>query len=142
MIPHNSAERNQIGSPFLRLPAEIRNMIYRFALDKANVSIVGDMPLEKLHCELSDTSLLQTCRQIRNESQSFVNTFTTLLLAGQDHWHPTEMLNTLAHQRQPFSTVEKLYPDQGKIDRILADYGCCLRINRLDTFHVVYGIYP
>jgi hypothetical protein len=73
----HSAERNQIDSPLLRLPGELRNIIYEYALDGRVWSIgyggwdslSGDHPRVNDTTESSDAcSLLRVCHQIHTEA--------------------------------------------------------------------------
>lgn len=67
-----SSERNQKQSPFLRLPRELRDMVYGFALDTAIICLY----YEDNVCLPS--SLIQVCRQIRQEAQPYYHCITVL----------------------------------------------------------------
>ncbi|KAK5006688.1 hypothetical protein LTR39_005595, partial [Cryomyces antarcticus] len=60
---HAHAERAKHVFPFLKLPGELRNQIYRFALVHHRViSVISKWE------ELAQPPLTRVCRQIRNES--------------------------------------------------------------------------
>ena len=59
----------------LRLPSEIRNFIYSYALDTAFVQHEADFSIPR-----RGLCLPQTCRQINNETLPFLETYSTLCL--------------------------------------------------------------
>ena len=73
----------QMKSPFLRLPAEIRRMIYRYVLISPSGTIYSNAlrsPALSLDWDLSmDISLLRTCRQVYKEASA--------ILYGENHVH-------------------------------------------------------
>lgn len=73
-----STAHNQIESLFLRLPAELRNIIYGFALDTAE--FVAENPFDML-LRRSNLYLTQVCRQIRSETRPFLKKFSTARLS-------------------------------------------------------------
>lgn len=64
-----STEWNQTESPLLRLPAELRNRIYVFALGTAHVQF--EM-LASVQPRRNDLCLPRTCRQIKSETAPFL----------------------------------------------------------------------
>ncbi|KAF3007678.1 hypothetical protein E8E13_009195 [Curvularia kusanoi] len=68
------AERNQKQSPFLRLPRELRDMIYGFALDTAIICVDYDDAVRL------PPSLILVCRQIYQEAQPYFHDYTTVLI--------------------------------------------------------------
>ncbi|KAF9693809.1 hypothetical protein EKO04_008545 [Ascochyta lentis] len=87
------AEENQKNSPLLRLPAEIRNIIYAYALSTATVRH-RRRGLSVYH----DNSMLLTCRQIRyearRESRRARSTYTSLVINGLIHFETLVMTIT------------------------------------------------
>jgi hypothetical protein len=83
----DSTEQNQFNSPLLRLPGELRNTIYEYALDGRVWRVCGDNEclvhgstqtrlLEAI--EVADAcSLLRTCRQIHAEAQDLPQSLIT-----------------------------------------------------------------
>ncbi|KAH7084321.1 hypothetical protein FB567DRAFT_79441 [Paraphoma chrysanthemicola] len=88
----------QTESPLLRLPAEIRNMIYSYAIttttiytsaigrvffcvlpDNTNPSSKGRVPTISLHRQIT---LPQVCRQLRAETYSLLFAINTLEISG------------------------------------------------------------
>lgn len=61
----NSSEANHNHSPFLQLPPEIRNQIYRYALDQGVVTV---RPFAMSVPQPQSFYLLSVCRQIRAEA--------------------------------------------------------------------------
>ncbi|KZM25614.1 uncharacterized protein EKO05_0001866 [Ascochyta rabiei] len=100
------AERNSIESPLLRLPGEIRDKIWRYALGEHEISIqnlsreevVSDgYEIRTLHSEALVSpgfvrhtfQLPKVCRQVYVESSHHVyllNTFTFLSMGAFDRW--------------------------------------------------------
>lgn len=69
---------NQLQSPLLRLPAELRNNIFAFALDTADLQprySRGDVTLQIVNL---GRCLSQTCTQIRKETEHLHDSFTRL----------------------------------------------------------------
>lgn len=78
-----STLNNQLQSPFLRLPAELRNQIYRLAFSNTTIKIFPkDYGSNKPTCpgcrfcdqlrKLRGVSLLLTCRQVYAEANEFL----------------------------------------------------------------------
>lgn len=88
---YHSAERDQIDSPLLRLPAEMCNIIYSFAMDEAHVHLTNELDAKMRH-DYKDVSLLQTCRQISDEARALRSVDICLARTGCD------LLNQSAHQ--------------------------------------------
>lgn len=89
------SKMNQDDSPLLRLAAELRNRIYRYALYQGTVDVYAkpvkkkkkDFPVHK-----ADLALLSTCKQIRAEAQMIffsVNTFEYQMNALGEHGFQT-----------------------------------------------------
>lgn len=68
-----SSQINQIQSPFLRLPPELRNRIYSLILHRATLRVTGSkrrrIP-QRNHIERDNASLLRTCRQVYYEART------------------------------------------------------------------------
>lgn len=62
-------------SPFLRLPRELRDMIYGFVIDTVVICVYHRRAV-RLH-----PSLLQVCRQIRQEAQPYYHECTSVLIS-------------------------------------------------------------
>lgn len=62
LISHNRAQSNQLASPLLRLPAELRNRIYDLALDLHTSDLHED------HVTWERLSLAQSSRQLFAET--------------------------------------------------------------------------
>ena len=74
--------RNQTSSPFLRLPPELRNKIYKLVDQKVTLGRRADD--FSLYGE-KDLSLLLTCRQINNEAAGLLSNHETLRLEWGYH---------------------------------------------------------
>jgi hypothetical protein len=63
---------NQLNSPLLRLPGEIRNRIYEYTFSES-VVVVSDGYANRSYTRKNNTPLhiLATCQQIRHEATSF-----------------------------------------------------------------------
>ena len=79
MLTRTRTQNNQLLSPFLRLPAEVRNFIYDcvFADDTIRVDMFTRSAKLLARQHNSPLALLQTCRQSRHEArQSFYANIT------------------------------------------------------------------
>ncbi|KAF9693890.1 hypothetical protein EKO04_008539 [Ascochyta lentis] len=66
------AKHNQLGSPLLRLPAELRNRIYKFAFDSATVERdLSPRSTQRYRIVPNSSRLLLVCRQLRYEAFPF-----------------------------------------------------------------------
>ena len=86
LIRRTSAEHNQRESLLLRLPAEIRNTIYRLVLDEATIILtwVKDKSwLVRLVRFNAGVHTRRACRQINRESSCFACDFTTICLVSK-----------------------------------------------------------
>jgi hypothetical protein len=76
-----STKANQKNSPFLRLPAELRNQIYALACD---TMIVHEPPRRgsAMRCMRSGSGLRLICRQVNHEVSEAVEEYTEVHLAN------------------------------------------------------------
>jgi hypothetical protein len=72
-----STGRNWAEPPLLRLPAELRNAVYRFVLETADL-VADDKPAMTL--QRSDLRLPRVCRQIHDETRALVGMYGTVRL--------------------------------------------------------------
>ncbi|KAH6849564.1 hypothetical protein B0T12DRAFT_486270 [Alternaria alternata] len=75
------AQRNATSSPLLRLPPEIRNMIYTLILDVNTVMVAHAGLVRSRRFEISVT-LLRVCRQIHAEAALLPYAFNTFVFWG------------------------------------------------------------
>lgn len=75
----HSSVRNQIESPLLRLPLEIRQIIFAYALDSATFFFNWRGPSGRVRADLH---LPQVCRQIHCETKHMVDSFLYVSLDG------------------------------------------------------------
>ena len=80
----HSTEANAKNSPLLRLPGELRNKIYGYALADSSIEPLLRPRTASIHARTSSgrpmsstVSLLRTCRQTRCESESLFFSYTT-----------------------------------------------------------------
>lgn len=119
MLTRFSTERNQRKSPFLRLPGELRNKIYRCYLSTATINVetylVGDIHIvssswsERTTYTRQENNLPLVCRQVYQESQPFHNNYHTLkviIAKGSKNWLIGEVRYFSA--RRNLGTVRKL----------------------------------
>ena len=101
--------RNQEESALLRLPGELRNTIYRLALDTAYLHL--DLS-SRFGTEFRRTNvhLPLVSRQTYVESVHFLDTYTVLCLETlkSGRGSPHYFLRILKWQKQPFEAVRKL----------------------------------
>jgi hypothetical protein len=79
----SSTLRNQLASPLLRLPAEIRNKIYTYVGYSTTVTVdivstpfpVSDKPISHLYFKLP--ALQKSSKQIRHEASSILRKLAT-----------------------------------------------------------------
>jgi len=81
-----STRRNQTASRFLRLPAELRNQIYSYALSGRRLAIEFGHPRRPYLLDFRDSqkngpSLSRTCRQINSKMSTIPHTHSTLSLS-------------------------------------------------------------
>lgn len=109
LIGSDSTERNSIESPLLRLPAELRNPVYRAALDTA-VIFVGYEIARPPRLRRKGLYLPRVCRQTRHEIASLVDGYTKLHLEGSWKWARVRSFQSaLIRQSQSFSAVRELH---------------------------------
>ena len=111
MLTFHRIKRNQEESPLLRLPAEIRNRIYEYALGlgrtfrmdiRRNANLVG---VDKKSKEKNCLSLLRACRQIYAEAVLIPFRVNTFVFHGQhifDEWTST----VLPIRREAVASIE------------------------------------
>ncbi|KAF2635352.1 hypothetical protein P280DRAFT_196935 [Massarina eburnea CBS 473.64] len=102
-LTSSSAQRNQRESPLLRLPAEVRNEIYNYALTADyKFSDSGKLPLA------ASLSLLVVCRQINTEASNLPLMLSTFHLDSALAYPTSNKLRDLftAHQRLLIKTIE------------------------------------
>ena len=78
-----STQRNHRRSPLLRLPAELRNMVYTYAFMSATLNTIvalsrTDSPVYSI--TFDGVSLHSACRHLRDETYSYHHRITALLL--------------------------------------------------------------
>lgn len=80
-IDDNSIQRNQDLTPVLRLPAELRNQIYKCALSSATATVhrYTLSNHHRYHITRDSRSLFATCRQLRFEAAPYRDQVTTLV---------------------------------------------------------------
>ncbi|KAF2127149.1 hypothetical protein P153DRAFT_398515 [Dothidotthia symphoricarpi CBS 119687] len=61
---------NQFKSPFLRLPAELRNSIYEFVFYGSAVRLVSPCAHKDRSSKVASRQFMHTCRQIRTEAST------------------------------------------------------------------------
>ena len=67
-----STQQNQVNSPLLRLPAELRNKIYRLVFDAATLKKdISPTSSGRYKVALDSSRLSRVCRQIRFEAAPF-----------------------------------------------------------------------
>jgi hypothetical protein len=101
-----STTRNQTASPLLRLPADLRDIIFRFALYPVTVYVAFE-PITPIRQGLT---LPQVCRQIQRETKFVVNTYETVHLnVGPDcMWSANDFVRLASDLRAIFSTIVTL----------------------------------
>ncbi|KAH6639878.1 hypothetical protein C7974DRAFT_410826 [Boeremia exigua] len=72
-------EANQIESPLLRLPAELRNKVYAHVSDTVTVTYSRSLSVKK-----SGNVLLSICRQVNQESRAFVDSPRVLSMPSEN----------------------------------------------------------
>lgn len=82
MLILRSSVRNQTESPLLRLPPEIRQMIFAYVLESASLFIYDDMDTDRTEVPRTGLHLPQVCRQIQRETKHLVDNFLYLSLDG------------------------------------------------------------
>jgi hypothetical protein len=96
-----STVRNKTKSPLLRLPAELRNYIYRLALETASFTMF-EFEGDSVRLIRHDLELPKVCRQINAETKPFLHTFSVLSLRAGAEWAAQEfdnLVNALDHHR-------------------------------------------
>ncbi|KAF9693858.1 hypothetical protein EKO04_008540 [Ascochyta lentis] len=110
---------NQLHSPFLRLPAEIRNRIYHFAFDTATIRPGSVNYDEQDATPYQDAeTLLYVCRQIRHEALPFKGSFLHLNIDGLSGgflkiarelgWDKTHSIQTLTLSKKWDTPLRKM----------------------------------
>jgi hypothetical protein len=101
-----STTRNQTASPLVRLPADLRDIIFRFALYPVTVYVAFE-PITPIRQGLT---LPQVCRQIQRETKFVVNTYETVHLnVGPDcMWSANDFVRLASDLRAIFSTIVTL----------------------------------
>jgi hypothetical protein len=103
ILTATSAKRNSVESPLLRLPGEIRNMIWEYAMSDDVIFIADDLSMEytggpgrtlhylgkpwdlsKVDQDSTTKPLLHVCRQIYTEVSTMIHTLSTLYFATKD----------------------------------------------------------
>ena len=88
-------------SPLLRLPPELRNVIYDYVCDKAVIIILSPRRKKKL---TSTTPLKQTCRRLRNEVPTQAREAVVILRQGH---HVDLVLKLLGLKHDAFSRAAR-----------------------------------
>jgi hypothetical protein len=106
----SSAERNQRESPLLRLPGELRNRIYGYALGRMRFFINGSRWYGKLEADAEGPelslhyffALIQVCRQVYSEAHLLPYKLNIIHDRVSNQWFP-EILNS--DQRNAIRTI-------------------------------------
>ncbi len=94
------------GSPFLRLPAELRNEIYKYALGGNTYTINMGKPRSNPYCKKYPVALLQVNRQINHEAGLFPYLYN--IFEGTHEGHLKEWIKSLTHaQRTSITTIKR-----------------------------------
>ncbi|KAI4647855.1 hypothetical protein J4E93_004266 [Alternaria ventricosa] len=76
---------NQLNSPLLRLPAELRNLIYHYALGNCTLSLVpSQKSLRLFQRDMPAFPLLAVCTQIQSEAALLPYILNTWDIANRD----------------------------------------------------------
>lgn len=82
----------QQSSPLLRLPGELRNKIYKYAIGREAIRVKCQRWIEKRFLRIKEAALSLTCKQIRSEIGAYlpysVNTFSGCDKCLVDPVHP------------------------------------------------------
>ncbi|KAF3007683.1 hypothetical protein E8E13_009236 [Curvularia kusanoi] len=158
---HNAIfERNQAESPLLnRLPREIRDMIYQFALDTAIVELpqppsrflthVWNTPRTRIYAEprffFQEPGLLSTCRQIKQEAKSYADKYTTVVIAPTFDYdlHCFEKTLRAMHTRASrFQGVQEIVFERHELSGILNFSGRQYPQNGPNHFGITSRTFP
>lgn len=112
-LTQDSSRRNQRHFPFLRLPAELRNKIYMYALGGKTwiIALQGGRGSYQSQPDLDDVSthpmaLLQSCRQVYAEASLFPYAYNTF-----EGWHGGHLhvwVQSLSHdQRTAVASIRR-----------------------------------
>jgi hypothetical protein len=104
----HSTESNQQDSRLLRLPAEIRNTIYKYTLRDETIRIKLQGTMRPSRSNHSSTALLQTCRQIRYEARSILYSQATFF-CGYHHLTPGNLNSLGAKAIQAIQSLRLSY---------------------------------
>ena len=133
---YHSAERNQKRSPFLRLPAELRNQIYGYAYQTATIEanrafkareyryvkgddgVTRELPQLRVFRKVPGLSL--ACRQIHQEAAPFSNIYTSLKIEGTAGI--ATLLSLLSRRRSYLHAVREIQPSEDLMIDILDWY--------------------
>lgn len=122
-----SFNRNQQRSPLLRLPLELRNMIYRYVLDTAIIRILpppGDerrraghyfSNINLLRFLFRTPSLLFVSRQIRGEASAFQDEYIAVRITPETNHRL--LFNAIRLRASRFGAVEELELPQDALDK-------------------------
>lgn len=80
-----SALRNQVCSPLLRLPSNVRDIVYAYSFDQASYRVEAfETPYGTYfyHTTNDPQGLSQACTQLRSEIMDLVTTFSTVQMFG------------------------------------------------------------
>ncbi|KAI4681740.1 uncharacterized protein J4E84_007335 [Alternaria hordeiaustralica] len=101
------ATANQLNSPLLRLPGEIRNHIYTYACRSTTVKHGKRPEVSERSCLFTQTFLL-TCKQFYCEAIALLYTHATFELSGFGGWAANVSLNPKYR-----NLISSLYMDGG-----------------------------
>ncbi|KAJ8112142.1 hypothetical protein OPT61_g5424 [Boeremia exigua] len=90
--------QNATNSPLLRLPSELRNMIFAYVFDRAvlcSTSAKGTTP-KGLYITTDGKGALSSCSQIHQETANLVNKYTMLNITFDRTMPPRELLPFVA----------------------------------------------
>jgi len=94
-----STQANQIKSPLLKLPAEIRGIIYEYVFCDLIVRVNTNKPrLKRYSTYLQPLAIRQLCRQIRHETRSAYFKYTKFYFQNYDFYEGSNQVALLLEE--------------------------------------------
>ena len=121
-----STQKNQVNSPLLRLPPELRNRVYAYAFTSATLkcdsAIVGYRTSIRYYIVRDGAVLRRICRQTRSEIRPFQlhNSSTALSIGCYGEWFQGVGCSKIVDLEMSFQPAEALH----KMLRHQYTYGC------------------
>ena len=114
----NSSQRNQLESPLLKLPGEVRNKIYNYVFSVGSVHFgrshhhyrTSEEDYEPEGCEPTDLlDVTSTCRQIRSDTSTLLFKNNVIIIDDQKIFKIVEQLEP--HQLEAIKALEIIFYD-------------------------------